>query len=262
VTGRVTVPIAGAPPRAFVIGWGEVGRRLGGGLAHVGVDVIPVTRSDGWTRAASDEDGLRVVCVREDDLPDALDRLAGVPAERVVTVQNGWVREIVPDGSTRGLIWFTSKGDFFRPLRPSPFCGPAAPTLATALEAVGIPAREVGADVFDVLDADKMGFNCVVGLPLAVWGVPLGEYLDTRPDEARTVFLEAVETCCRATGSRPPDDAWEAFVAAVEPLAWVATSRAKALDWRNGAVVRLAQAHGTDAATNRRLLQLAADRGV
>ena len=75
------MPIAGAPPRAFVIGWGEVGRRLGGGLAHVGDDVIPVTRSDGWTRAASHEDGLRVVCVREDDLPDEQSHFLELNAE-------------------------------------------------------------------------------------------------------------------------------------------------------------------------------------
>lgn len=253
------MPAGRAHSRAFVVGWGEVGRRLGGALSGSGVEVVPVTRTDGWSRAASNEDGLRVVCVREDDLPGALERLAAIPPDRVVTVQNGWVRDIVPPGSTRGLIWFTSKGDFFRPLRPSPFCGPAARTLVNALDAAGIPATEVDASQLDPLDADKMGFNCVVGLPLAVHGVSLGEYLTTGTDEARSVFHEAVESCCRATGCRPPNGAWEAFVASVEPLHWITASKAKALDWRNGAVVRLADLHGGDAPTNRRLLARAAE---
>ena len=256
------VPSSGAHSRAFVVGWGEVGRRLGDALARLGVEVVPVTRTDGWSRAASNEDGLRVVCVREDDLPDALERLAAVPADRLVTVQNGWVREILPPGSTRGLIWFTSKGDFFRPLRPSPFCGPAAGTLVDALGAVDIPAIAVDPPRFDPLDADKMGFNCVVGLPLAVHGVSLGRYLETNEDEARSVFREAVETCCLATGCQPPEGAWEAFVASVEPLHWVTASKAKALEWRNGAVVRLADLHGGDATTNRRLLMRASDAGA
>jgi hypothetical protein len=68
-----------------------------------------------------------------------------------------------------------------------------------------------------------------------------------------------VDACCRATGCRPPDGAWEAFVAAVEPLHWVTTSRAKALDWRNRAVVRLAESHGGSAEANRRLLDAATE---
>jgi ketopantoate reductase len=243
------------PLRSFIVGWGEVGHRIGGWLTAHGLEVVPVTRDEGWDRAASSEPGLRVVCVREDDLPAAIDRLGPVEPEALVFVQNGWIRDLVPRSSTRGLIWFTSKGEFFRPLRSSPFCGPAAGVLVDAMNAAGIPASCVSSSELDVLDADKMGFNCVVGLPLAIHGVSLGEYLETSADEARRVFEEAVDACCRATGCRPPDDAWSAFVSTVEPLHWVTASRPKALDWRNGAVVRLAEAHGDSAETNRRLLE-------
>jgi len=243
-----------AAERAWIIGMGEVGRRIADALADDGLEVVPVTRATSLEPAAGDQQGLRVVCVREDDLPGVLEALDGVPAREFVTVQNGWVRDLVPPGSTRALIWFTSKGDFFRPLRPTPVTGPAAHRIATALSRSDIPARAVDPSEFDPLDADKMGFNCVVGLPLAVHGVSLGEYLEHHSHEAEQVFSEALNICCRALHCSPPDNAWRNFQSSVEPLGWVRTGTAKALRWRNGAVVRLADELGLDAPHNRRLL--------
>ena len=249
--------------RAFVIGMGEVGRRLADALSAAGWEVVPVTRHAGWERAAGDEDGLRLVCVREEALPEVAARLSEVPGRRLAFVQNGWVRPVLePLGEvTRGLIWFTAKGEFFRVLRPTPFHGPAARELAAALERGGIPAEAVGGEAeFARLDADKMGFNCVVGLPLAVHGVSLGEYLDRFADEARAVFTEAVTVCSAALGV-PAAPAWEAFLAAVEPIRWVSASRAKALEYRNGAVVSLAERFGLGAPVNGKLLAAWAAEG-
>lgn len=240
--------------RAWIIGMGEVGRRIADALAHDGLEVVPVTRATSLAPAASDQPGLRVVCVREDDLPGILDALGEVPPSELVTVQNGWMRDLVPSGSTRALIWFTSKGDFYRPLRPTPVTGPAAHRIVTALSRSDIPARAVDPSEFDPLDADKMGFNCVVGLPLAVHGVSLGEYLEHHSHEAEQVFSEALDICCEALQCPRPDNAWRDFQSSVEPLGWVRTSTAKALRWRNGAVVRLADELGLDAPHNRRLL--------
>ncbi len=244
--------------RAFVIGMGEVGRRLAAALGAAGWECVPVTRGAGWDRAASTEEGLRLVCVREEALPGVVERLAGQPAGRLVFVQNGWIRPLLePLGEvTRGLIWFTAKGEFFRVLRPSPFHGPAAVELARALATGGVPAEVADGRRFAHLDADKMGFNCVVGLPLAVHRVTLGEYLDRMPEEARAVFTEAVTVCSTALAVEPRVR-WEEFVATVEPIRWVAASRAKALEYRNGAVVRLAGRLGLDAPVNRRLLEAA-----
>ena len=240
----------------YVIGMGEVGTRLAAALEEAGVEVRPVTRSRGWDDADDDPDGVRLVCVREEALAEVLDRLDGIPSHLVVAVQNGWIRPLL-DGwpeAGRGLIWFTSKGDFYRVLRPSPFCGPHSDLLASALNQGGIAASVAHGSEFDRLDADKMGFNCVVGLPLAVHGLSLGEYLERHPDEARRVFEEAVGVCSHAAGTHAPTDAWDGFVRTVEPLHWVAPTSAKALDLRNGAVVRLAEEHGLDASTNARLL--------
>jgi hypothetical protein len=197
------------------------------------------------------------VCVREESLAGVLDTLHGVPSERLVLVQNGWIRPLLHDlpDATRGLIWFTSKGEFFQILRPNSFSGPVAGSLSLALAAGGLPSEAIDADHFDRLDADKMGFNCVVGLPLAVHGSTLERYLDEFPDEARAVFVEATDTCSAATGAEIDDAAWDAFRASAEHLGWVRVSEAKALDFRNRAVVALATEHGRKAPVNSQLLR-------
>jgi len=242
--------------RTYVIGMGEVGRRLAGALERTGVEVRPVTRSEGWIEAAVDPDGLRLLCMREQDLGGALARLRGVDPRLLVAVQNGWVRPLLEDfpGCGRGLIWFMSKGEHYHPLRPSPFSGPRSEGLVSALCAGGIDALGVDDHELAVLEADKMGFNCVVGLPLAVHGITLGEYLDRHTEEARAVFSEAVDVCAAALGVEPPAGAFEAFVRSVEPLRFVAAATAKALDLRNGAVVQLADELDLDAPVNRALL--------
>jgi hypothetical protein len=244
--------------RACIIGMGEVGRRIDAALRAAGVDTLPVTRNSGWNAALSEPDQTpRIVCTREEALPEVLDRLATVPAESLVLVQNGWLRDLLRErsGVTRGLIWFTSKGDFFRPLRPSPFSGPLANELTLKLSTGGLPTEAVSAGSFAGLDADKMGFNCVVGLPLAVHRTPLGRYLSEHADEARAVFTEAVEVCAGAADTEPDPDGWSAFLDSVEPLEWVATSTAKALEYRNGAVVNLGRRLKRPTPVNARLLE-------
>lgn len=244
-------------PRVSVIGMGEVGTRLATGLRNAGVATNPVTRDRGWTAALEDDDGPLLICVREESLEDVLDRLRNVDGRRIVLVQNGWIRPqlLTLQEATRGLIWFTSKGDFFKVLRPSPFTGPWAEALSRALEAGGVAAEEVDAASFDRLDAEKMGFNCVVGLPLAVHGLSLGDYLSTLEHEARKVFTEAVTVCSHALNTSADNDVWDDFVRSAAPLEWVKTSKAKALEFRNGAVVNLADQLGLEAPVNATLMR-------
>lgn len=249
-------------PRVHVIGMGEVGRRLAAALRAAGTEVVEVTRGSFATHATADTAALRLVCVREDALLPVMTALRDLGPERLVLVQNGWVRPLLQrhDQVTRGLIWFTSKGDFFRVLRPSPFGGPHATALAAALDRGGVPSTPVDQRTFARLEADKMGFNCVVGLPLAVHDVTLGDYLERHRGEAEALFEESVTVCARAVGARPDPRWWPEFLIAVEPLGWVRTSQAKALDFRNGAVVRLAAELGLEAPVNARLLSTYADR--
>jgi len=252
----------GLLPRVHLIGMGEVGRRLATGLRASGTEVVEVTRASLAPHASKDPGALRLVCVREDDLPPVLAALHHLEPNRLVLVQNGWVRPLLPhhERVTRGLIWFTSKGDFFQVLRSSPFSGPHAAEIAVALDRGGVPATSVDQHAFAGLEADKMGFNCVVGLPLAVHGESLGEYLERRRDEARALFEESAAVCARALEVEPDREWWTEFLTSVAPLGWVRASTAKALDYRNGAVVRLADELGLEAPVNRRLLETYAGR--
>ena len=248
--------MSAATRRVYVVGLGEVGRRLAGAIAASGTEAIPVTRQGGWELLPVDRDAPVVVCVREEALAEVVSRLRGVAARRLVFVQNGWVRPLLAGvpGHSRGLIWFTSKGEFFRVLRPSVFSGPAAATLAEALERGGIAAAAVDAGRFAEAEAEKMGFNCVVGLPLAVHGLSLGEYLAGHAAEAEAVFSEAVGFTARSLGVAPSCGWWPEFLRASQPLIRVRLGAAKALDYRNGAVARLARKVGERAPANERLL--------
>jgi ketopantoate reductase len=235
---------------------GEVGRRLAAGLAAAGVEVIPVTRKQGWERALGDAEGLRLVCVREEALAAVLGLLRDVPDADIAVVQNGWIRPLLATlpNLSRGLIWFMSKREFFRVLRPTPFCGPRAEHLAALLTAGGIASVAVQRLEFDCLDAEKMGFNCVVGLPLAVHGVDLGEYLSGHRHEARELFEESVTVSAAALGVVVADDLWERFLEATALLGRVRVPVAKALAFRNGAIARLARDQGVPVPVTDRLL--------
>jgi hypothetical protein len=240
----------------FIVGMGEVGRRLSEALAAAGVETRAVTRASGWDEALDASDGVLAVCVREEALPEVLERLHDVNPRRLVFVQNGWIRPLLAgfSGCTRGLVWFTSKGEFFTALRLSVFCGPVAVFLAEALARGGIPSGAVGEAAFAAAEAEKMGFNCVVGLPLAVHAVSLSEYLAEHREEAEAVFTEAVRATAAALGTGPPPGAWEAFMESAVPIGWVRAATAKALAYRNGAVVRLARDCGLRAPVNEGLL--------
>jgi ketopantoate reductase len=239
-----------------IIGMGEVGRRLAGALATAGVNTVPVTRQSGWEEALAHPRGLLAVCVREEALAEVVELLRGLDPRRLVFAQNGWIRPLLAEfkGCTRGLVWFTSKGEFFRALRPSIFSGARAKFLASALERGGISSEAVDEGTFAAAEAEKMGFNCVVGLPLAVHGVSLSEYLERHRDEAQAVFTEAASVTARATGAATSAGWWDDFVRLAEPIGWVRASAAKALEYRNGAVVRLARELKLAAPVNERLL--------
>ena len=242
--------------RSFVVGMGEVGRRLAAALEAAGVAVTPVTRDRGWEELRADSSSPVLLAVREEALGEVLGRLADSTPSRLVLVQNGWLHPLLDGfpGCSRGLIWFTAKGDFFCELRPSLFAGSLAAPLADRLRSGGLAAQVLPPGGFAAAEVEKMGFNCVVGLPLAVHGLSLGAYLETREAEARAVFAEAVQVLGRAAGVEPDPGWWPAVRRAVAPIGWVRSSAAKALEFRNGAVVRVATELGMAAPVNASLL--------
>ncbi|MBI4915816.1 MAG: hypothetical protein HY825_08210 [Acidobacteria bacterium] len=255
-------PMTADLQRVVVIGPGEVGRRLMRALATAGVQANPVTRDIGWEAIAGSGAAPILVCVREEALPAVFDRLGGVDPDRLVLVQNGWIRPLLGgwESASRALIWFTSKGEFFRELRPSLFGGTLAGPLVAALHRGGLDVAAVGDPEFRAAEAEKMGFNCVVGLPLAVHGVSLAEYLDQWTDEAHALFDESTTVCARALGVDPAPGWWHEFRRAVAPIGWVRAASAKALKFRNGAVLRLADDFGIGVPVTARLLAAAGYR--
>jgi ketopantoate reductase len=251
--------ILGTVPTAFVIGAGEVGGRLAGALQRSGSEVRTVTRTNGWEAALDEADASpRIVAVREEQLAAVLARFPETLRERLVLVQNGFLEAVHGDLGpvTRGLVWFTSKGDFFQVLCPSEFHGPHAASLARAIDAGGISSVTL-ADRSAYLRAMviKGVWNAVVGLPLAVHGVDLATYREEHRDEMEAAVSEGV----RAAGAAyavdvGADAALEKLRATTPDLGWVRGGK-KALPWRNGAIAWFGRRHGVPTPVNDRLLR-------
>jgi hypothetical protein len=136
----------------IIVGLGQLGRVMAGGLLRAGYQVVPVNRGDSMAVVAATHPKplLVVVAVAEPDLHDVLGALPGAWKSRVGLLQN----ELLPrdwqthdiDNPTVISVWFEKKqGTDARPLIPSPVAGPQADLLVRALNGIGLPAREVNA---------------------------------------------------------------------------------------------------------------------
>jgi ketopantoate reductase len=206
------------------------------------------------------------VCVREEDLAAALAPLQDVPRERLALVQNGFLEPVhgALGAVTRGLVWFTSKGPFFRDLAPTLVHGPRAAFLADALSRGGLDVRALAdGTAFRVEMIVKGLWNAVVGLPLAVHGADLATYLAAREDEWRALLDEGARAASAWYGVHVSgDDAARRLRATTAELGWV-RGGTKALPWRNGALARLGRACGIATPVNDALLRAAGfDPGV
>lgn len=247
--------------RAFVIGLGEVGRRLAGALERAGWTVRGVTRHDGWEDVIDLNDASpRIVAVREEALSDVLERIPVGLRPHVVLVQNGFLEAVHDDLDTvtRGLIWFTSKGEFFKTLCPSPFFGPHAPDLVTALGAGGLSVETLdNRDAYLREMIVKGIWNCVVGLPLAVHEVDLETYLRDHRDELTALIDESASAAGAEYGvAVDPRTTLDKILETTTELGWV-KGGAKALPWRNGAIAMFGRRHGVGTPVNDRLLNAA-----
>ncbi|UCF67939.1 MAG: hypothetical protein JSV80_01185, partial [Acidobacteriota bacterium] len=245
--------------KTLLIGAGEVGRRLAGALERAGWGRVTVSRESGWDVAerASDE-APRLIGVREHDLAAVLERLSQIPRERLILVQNGFLEAVHGDLGpvTRGLIWFTSKGDFFAELTPSLFFGPLAVTLASALSSGALRAAAIDEREEFLRQMILKGvWNAVVGLPLAVHGVDLGTYLESHAEELHALTGESAAAASAHYGvSVSGEQALACLRETTTPIHWV-RGGAKALAWRNGALARFGRAHGVATPVNDRLLR-------
>lgn len=222
-----------------LVGAGEVGRVF----LRAGRDVRVIRRADPLAPAP---EGTVLVAVREDDLPPLIEPLRPV-GSRCAFVQNGLVEDVLaPLGEvTRGLVWFTAKGETFHVLAPTVFHGPRAADCAAWLGEAGVAARvEPDASRFRHEVARKLAWNNVAGLPPFARKVTLGAYLTGHRDEARAVIDETLRVCAARWGTPvDTDDVLSLVLATTAPIAGLRGGD-KALAWRNGAVQRLGRAHG------------------
>jgi ketopantoate reductase len=244
---------------AFVVGMGEVGRRLAAALERAGWTVWPVGRSEGWEAATDTSNPApRIVAVREEDLQSVLDRLPGSVRRRAVLVQNGFLEAVHGELEpvSRGLIYFTSKKEFYRELCPSPFHGPLATSIAEALGSGGV-ATELIDDRGTFLKAMivKGIWNGVVGLPLAVHGVDLATYLLEHRGELEDLADEGARACGAQYGVEVSGAAAVAKLLETTADLGHVKGGAKALAWRNGAIALFGRRHGIPTPVNDRLLR-------
>jgi hypothetical protein len=134
-----------------VIGLGQLGRVLAGGLLRSGHTVIPVNRGDDMAALAQAHPApeLVLVAVAENDLHSVLAALPDVWKPRAALIQNellphDWLAHGYTDPTVISVWFEKKKGIDAKPLIASPVAGPGAALLCGALTAIELPCREVG----------------------------------------------------------------------------------------------------------------------
>lgn len=215
-----------------------------------------------------------ILCVGEDDLPAAW---AALPApasvgEGVVVLQNGlvgpWLAARLPDPEaracvTRGVINFAApaRDGVAAPGGVSLFHGPEAARVVGILNAGGIPAR-VATDAVDFarVEATKLAWTCAFGLLGTVHGCTVGEVLAHHGEALDALLAELTPVLAGAAGVALDAEGVRADVRAYAAGIPGWSARLKALDWRNGAVVRAARAQGLASVVHEGLLARAGVR--
>jgi ketopantoate reductase len=237
--------------QATLIGAGEVGRVFlrGAGAREVRV----VRRGDPIEPLPT---GPVVVAVREEALAAVVPALRGV-GSRCVFLQNGLVDdELAPLGEvTRGIVWFTAKGELFEALAPTVFHGAEAEAAAAWLDGAGVTTRiEPNLARFQLEIAKKLAWNNVAGLGPHLRATTLGGYLADHRDEVRAIVDETLRVCAARWGTPIATDATLALLESTcGPIAHL-RGGTSGLAWRNGAVARLGRALGIETPTNDALL--------
>jgi hypothetical protein len=147
--------------QVVVIGLGQLGRVMAGGLLRTGHTVLPVNRGDDMdiVAARSPEPVLVLVAVAEADLHTVLKNLPPNWRSRLGLLQNellprDWLAHGIADPTVLSVWFEKKKGIDAKPLLPTPLHGPQAERLAAALASIDLPARVVR-------DADQMLWELV-----------------------------------------------------------------------------------------------------
>jgi hypothetical protein len=133
-----------------MIGLGQLGRVIAGGLLRGGQVVVPVNRGDDLLAVAArwPNPALVLISVGENDLHPLLAALPEVWRMRVGLLQNellprDWLAHGIDDPTVISVWFEKKKGIDAKPLLSSPAYGPEAGRLVRALQSIDLPAHEV-----------------------------------------------------------------------------------------------------------------------
>lgn len=133
-----------------IIGMGEMGDLFARGFLKLGHPVHPVLRGMDLASMATavPDPALVLVAVGEDDLHSVLESIPTAWRGRLGLLQNelvprDWQRHGISD-PTVIVVWFDKKkGRPFTAVLPTPVCGPDAPLVIHALEAIDVPCDPI-----------------------------------------------------------------------------------------------------------------------
>jgi hypothetical protein len=241
-----------------IVGVGEIGTRFVHAAEALRLPFRTVTRDKNRELLSRPAGAPLLVCVREPDLPGVL---AQVPSERgrdLIVVQNGFIDELIapfPE-HTRAVLWFTAKGTFFADLLQSPVHGPHADLVRQLINAAGASAETItDDDVFRRYALEKAIWSCVVGAPLAVWGVDLATARHERMGDIDAVVNEACDVVRVALGV---EISRQRVLATLDDtsaqLGWM-RGGTQAVAWRNGKIVEWGEKCGVPTPANRAIVE-------
>lgn len=165
-----------------IIGIGEMAGVFGRAFLRTEHPVYPVTRDTDAGQMAAELPGpqLVLVAVAEPDVDGVLSYLPAPWRHSVGLLQNelmpsDWLRHHIED-PTVIAVWFEKKfGTGIKVIQPSPVAGPEADLVVSSLDAIGVPARQIGRDALPLELASKNLYILVANLAGLDTGGTVGE---------------------------------------------------------------------------------------
>jgi len=224
---------------------------------------VPVTRHSDPARLSEPLEGPRapiVLCTRNDDLDAIVTYVHPSRHADLVFVQNGAIRpwlvqrglesgpadpfpHVEPD---RGVLWVAvpKRGDTPVPGGASVFSGHWGPALAQMLDRHGVDACAVERVELAREEAVKLAWICATGLLGSATGEGVGGIDAHHADDLESLVRELFTVLCISPGLDIDADALVARVQAYSARIPHFPARLKEWRWRNGAVLRTAEAAG------------------